>query len=112
MPSTLMSPSAIEGAIQQCERRRFCRCRRADQRDAIAGEPVKLDPRRRAPAVVDSDTVLNSTRPRTRPGSKASAVAHRGPRCRAREEVGKLRRIGEQAIGEADRLFEPRDQHR
>ena len=100
--------------MQKRERRRFAAAGRPDQRDAIARQRRETQIRHRgALAIVRKRHILNSTRPRKRPGSTASGRSRTaGTVSMHAEELGELRRIHEQAVGKADHLLEPADQER
>ena len=104
----------IEGAVQERERRGFAAAGRADQRNAVAGQRGEAQVRDGgALAVIGKRHVVEFDQAAHTAGiDRIRPVAHRRHGVEHAEELGELRRIHEQAVGEADHLLEPRDQQR
>ena len=103
----------IEDAMQQAERRRFARARRADKRDRLAGRDLERDiAHRLAPAVIGKAHMIEGDAPLEPAGIDGEGVV--GDLWRGVENLEKilqLRRLQEEAVDEADDLLQPRDQH-
>ncbi len=103
----------IEGAVQQRERRRFAGAGRADQRDRLAGQRRERHVGDRGPlAVVGERDVLELDH-----AAHAARIHRVGPVAHGRlgvedvEEFLEPRRLHEEVVHEAHRLFQLRDQH-
>ena len=102
----------VEGAVQERERGGFAAAGRADQSDAVAGQRGEAQIRDGcALAVIGERHVAKFDQPAHATGvDRVDPVAHRRHGVEHGEELDQLRRIHEQAVGEADHLLEPRDQ--
>ena len=92
----------------------ICHCRSARPARSVAGQRGEAQVRHGgALAVIGKRDVLEFDEAAQPAGiDRIGPVAHRGHGIEHAEELGELWRIHEQAVGEADHLFEPRDQER
>ena len=100
--------------MQQSERGRFARARRADERHRFAGQRREAQIGHRGPlAVVGKRHVLEFHEAVYAPGIHGiGAVAYRRLRIEHLEKFGEPRGVHDHPVGEVHGLFEPADQQR